>query len=93
MQTFRGLIALVACPRPDPRAGARAARHGHAHARRTRDSSGSVHFPTSCKPELQPAFDRAVALLHSFAYAEAAKAFAEVAAKDSACAWRSGASR
>jgi hypothetical protein len=32
---------------------------------------GSVHFPTSCTPTVQREFDRAVALLHSFAYAAA----------------------
>jgi len=46
---------------------------------------GRVYFPISCKPELQPAFNRAVALMHSFAYVEASKAFADVAAKDSTC--------
>ncbi len=47
---------------------------------------GSVSFPTSCRPELQPAFERAVALLHSFEYLPARAAFAQVAADDPACA-------
>jgi hypothetical protein len=55
----------------------------HTHAAPER--LGRVHFPVSCRPELQPAFDRAVALMHSFAYVEASKAFADVAAKDSTC--------
>jgi hypothetical protein len=47
---------------------------------------GTVNFPVNCRPELQPAFDRAVALLHSFGYDEAREAFAQVAADDPACA-------
>jgi hypothetical protein len=46
---------------------------------------GQVHFATSCKG-VQPAFDRAVALLHSFSFSAANKAFQDVAAKDPACA-------
>src|SRR5262249_9460724 len=60
--------------------------HEHEHAHAVPEEFGSVHFPTSCKAELGPAFERAVALLHSFAYAEAAKAFSDVAAKDPDCA-------
>ena len=29
---------------------------------------GQVSFPTSCNPAVQPQFERAVALLHSFWY-------------------------
>ncbi|MEO8927635.1 MAG: hypothetical protein ABI306_10785 [Caulobacteraceae bacterium] len=47
---------------------------------------GAVTFPTSCKSAVSASFDRAVALLHSFAYAAAEKAFAGVAAQDSGCA-------
>lgn len=47
---------------------------------------GMVHFDTSCAPGVQPAFDRAVALLHSFAYADADIGFADVAARDRGCA-------
>jgi tetratricopeptide (TPR) repeat protein len=47
---------------------------------------GTVSFPTSCRPELQPAFERAVALLHSFGYEPAREAFERVAADDPACA-------
>ena len=58
--------------------------HDHAHV--VPEKLGRVHFPTSCKPEFQPAFERGLALLHSFGYGEAEKAFAEVAAKDPRCA-------
>jgi tetratricopeptide (TPR) repeat protein len=47
---------------------------------------GTVSFPTSCAPAVQARFARAVALLHSFWYDEAEKAFGEVAAADPSCA-------
>ena len=62
------------------------AQHEHDHAHPVPEKFGSVHFPTSCKAEVAPAFDRAVALLHSFAYPEAGKAFGDIAANDPDCA-------
>ncbi|HEY6146618.1 MAG TPA: hypothetical protein VIZ69_02935 [Thermoanaerobaculia bacterium] len=56
----------------------------HSHGA-TVESLGTVHFPVSCKPDVQPAFTRAVALLHSFGYEESRNAFASVAEKDPAC--------
>ena len=47
---------------------------------------GSVQFPTSCSSKVQKNFERAVALLHSFAYSAAEKEFRDVAAKDPNCA-------
>ena len=47
---------------------------------------GSVQFPTSCSSKAQKSFERAVALLHSFAYSAAEKEFRGVAAKDPNCA-------
>ncbi len=47
---------------------------------------GEVHFPTSCAAAVQPDFDRAVAMLHSFWYGEAQKTFESVAARDPKCA-------
>ena len=47
---------------------------------------GRVVFPTSCSKAVQPQFDRAVALLHSFAYADAEKGFRQVIAADPKCA-------
>jgi tetratricopeptide (TPR) repeat protein len=47
---------------------------------------GKVHFPVSCTPAAQQQFDRAVALLHSFWFPEAAKAFTAVAQTDASCA-------
>jgi tetratricopeptide (TPR) repeat protein len=47
---------------------------------------GRVHFETTCKPEVGTAFDRAVALLHSFSFSAAKQAFEDVLAKDASCA-------
>lgn len=47
---------------------------------------GTVHFETSCAPAVTAAFDRAVALLHSFAYEEADLGFADVATRAPDCA-------
>ena len=47
---------------------------------------GKVHFPVTCRPELQGDFDRAVALLHSFFYEESERQFASIAARDPRCA-------
>jgi hypothetical protein len=47
---------------------------------------GTVHFPTSCAPDVQPQFERGVALLHSFWYEESFRTFAAVSAADSSCA-------
>src|SRR5205809_3964101 len=47
---------------------------------------GTVKFPTSCSADVQQEFERAVALLHSFAYSAAEKAFRAVLAKDPNCA-------
>jgi hypothetical protein len=47
---------------------------------------GLVSFPVSCSAATQPRFDRAVALLHSFQYATAQSAFAEIARNDPPCA-------
>ena len=47
---------------------------------------GSVHFATSCSPAVAPAFDRSVALLHSFEFGSAIRGFQDVLAADSSCA-------
>jgi len=54
-------------------------------AGRAKRKLGTVEFPTSCSPAVQPDFNRAVALLHSFWFDAAAKAFDGVAAADPAC--------
>jgi tetratricopeptide (TPR) repeat protein len=47
---------------------------------------GSVSFANSCSAAVQPRLQRAVALLHSFWWAEGDKAFREVLAQDPGCA-------
>lgn len=61
-----------------------AAQEGHSHS--APEKLGTVSFPTSCQPAVQPQFDRGVALLHSFAYAAAEKTFRGVAEQDPQCA-------
>jgi tetratricopeptide (TPR) repeat protein len=46
---------------------------------------GSVTFPTSCDPKVQPDFERAVAMLHSFWYNLGEKTFASILARDPGC--------
>ena len=58
----------------------------HQHHHGPREKLGTVVFPTSCAPGSQAPFTRAVALLHSFWYAEADKAFDRIAAADPGCA-------
>jgi hypothetical protein len=59
---------------------------GHHHEAPVAGDYGKVHFPTSCAPAVQPRFERAVAILHSFGYEKARTAFEEVAAADPQCA-------
>ena len=47
---------------------------------------GKVSFPTSCDPKVQPAFERAVAMLHSFWFSAGEKAFRDVLKDDPQCA-------
>src|SRR5947209_15961235 len=58
--------------------------HEHEHA--VPEKLGTVQFPTSCSNKEQKNFERAVALLHSFAYSAAEKAFSDVAKADPKCA-------
>ena len=46
---------------------------------------GKVVFENSCSPQVAEAFNRSVALLHSFAYDASEHAFREVLAKDPGC--------
>src|SRR5688572_25143731 len=47
---------------------------------------GKVEFKLDCDPSVQAEFDRGLALLHSFFYAEARKSFTSVTNKDPQCA-------
>ena len=63
--------------------------HQHEHGGGEPERLGAVSFPTSCSVDAQTKFTRAVALLHSFWYENAEKAFRDVAATDPQCgmAW------
>lgn len=71
------IIVMLAAP-----AIAQEEHHNHAAPERL----GAVRFPNSCAPAVGAAFDRAVALLHSFAYDVADRGFADVATRDPTCA-------
>jgi tetratricopeptide (TPR) repeat protein len=62
------------------------AQHEHPAPGADQVGSDSVSFLTSCAPALRQDFNRAVALLHSFWFAQAIAAFDAVAAKDPSCA-------
>jgi tetratricopeptide (TPR) repeat protein len=47
---------------------------------------GKVSFPTSCDRKVQPQFDRAVAMLHSFWFQQGEKAFRGILESDPSCA-------
>jgi tetratricopeptide (TPR) repeat protein len=50
------------------------------------DRLGQVHFPNSCKPEVQVHFLEGVALLHSFEFTEAEQEFSQAEKDDPQCA-------
>jgi tetratricopeptide (TPR) repeat protein len=62
------------------------AQAGHHHPAASAGKLGKVSFPTTCKRNVQPRFERAVAMLHSFWFEQAQRTFEEVAKDDPACA-------
>ena len=72
------LACLITC------ASSLTAQETHSHG--VPEKLGQVSFSVSCNPAVQQQFNRAVALLHSFAYAPAADAFRGVAKQDPRCA-------
>jgi len=56
------------------------------HRAATTDGLGRVHFQTSCTPEAQKQFERALAMLHSFFFPETIKAFNAIPETDPNCA-------
>jgi tetratricopeptide (TPR) repeat protein len=58
----------------------------HAHGPGHGEVLGTVRFDVSCRAEVVPQFERAVAMLHSFWFNEALATFQEVAAADPGCA-------
>ncbi len=59
--------------------------HGHGGPAPAPATLGQVHFPVSCTPEAQAAFDAAMQLQHSFWYQAAADAFRQVRQRDPDC--------
>src|SRR5512138_1184621 len=56
----------------------------HEHAKAA-DDVGSVSFPVSCNSQAQAQVNRAVAMLHSFWFAEAVKTFSGALQADPGC--------
>ena len=82
---IRPAFALVRCliwfASPGWQSSAAVQEHDHP----VPEKLGIVNFPTSCSASVQKEFERAVALLHSFAYSAAEKAFRDVVEKDPSC--------
>lgn len=72
------LLALPAAPLR--------AQGGHPHGGAPAERLGRVEFATSCSAAAQAPFERGVALLHSFWWPEAQRAFEAAAAADPGCA-------
>jgi len=75
--------ALLACLLA---ATALARDHDHDSGHAASEKLGSVHFETSCAPDVEEDFNRAVALLHSFEFGPAIDGFDGVLAEDPSCA-------
>src|SRR5881396_3473951 len=58
----------------------------YAHEAAKGEKLGKVLFKTSCTPEAQKEFERALALLHSFDFPETLKAFTAIPQTDPGCA-------
>ena len=94
MKVLVRLAALVLAVSAHAAAFAQAAAgghdHEHAHSQgadgKAPEQLGRVSFANSCSAAVQPAFERAVALLHSFWFREGEKAFRDVLDRDPACA-------
>src|SRR5213595_1082689 len=65
---------------------ARVSAQEHMHDGAPGEQLGRVAFATSCRPDAQARFERAMALLHSFWWEQGTEAFRAVAAADSTCA-------
>jgi hypothetical protein len=78
-------VALLSCVLSLP-ALAFAQHDGHGAMPPDGIGAASVKFETSCAPPLRDDFNKGVALLHSFWFPEAIKAFEAIAAADGNCA-------
>src|SRR5688572_33480970 len=92
--TMRTLLALVLAAPLTLLAQAHShVGHDHDHGAADLGNIGKAHIETSCGEAAQKEIDRGVALIHSFWYAEAEKAFRRAAAAEADCgmAWWVGA--
>src|SRR5882762_8214232 len=76
---FLALSLAMLCP------FASSAQEMDQHKHEMGEKLGRVNFSVSCNSAAQQQFNRAVALLHSFWYEEAAKGFVEVTKTDPKC--------
>jgi hypothetical protein len=76
-QSFLLSVTLAAAPQV-----AQHAQHDHGGP----EKLGTVRFETSCNAAAQPAFQRAMALLHSFEFGPAIEGFTKANAADPSCA-------
>src|SRR6266480_2635911 len=83
---MRAIFPLPLCILFFGSADLRSARAAQEHEHPAPEKLGVVKFPTSCSASVQKDFERAVALLHSFAYSAAEKAFRDVSSADPKCA-------
>jgi tetratricopeptide (TPR) repeat protein len=83
---MRGRIPLFLCLCVAGVGGSSLPLAAQEHEHPVPEKLGVVNFPTSCSAGVQNDFERAVALLHSFAYSAAEKAFRDVARADPKCA-------
>ena len=60
--------------------------HGDDPVSKRKGEYGGVMFKTSCTPEAQRQFERALAMLHSFYFPETIKAFSAIPEADPSCA-------
>ena len=74
-----GRIALVTCV-------CAALTATEAPSANAEEQFGEVHFPVSCNAGVQKKFNLALAMLHTFSFPAAAKAFAAVSREDPDCA-------
>jgi tetratricopeptide (TPR) repeat protein len=88
LRSFTGTLAISAALFAAPAAvmGQTPDAHAQHGAAPDQVGSASVQFETSCAAAVRDDFNRAVAMLHSFWFPEAIKAFEDVARRDPSCA-------
>ena len=82
----QGILVSAGFPLPALRLMTPQETQQHQHYHDASEKLGQVNFPISCSQAAQRQFNRAAALLHSFWYDEAEKAFTEVTKFEPGCA-------